>query len=292
MKKENKRFENSDIEEIKSKSIISYLDGLGIQAVSCNGHSYLYTAPYRNEKTASFKVDVSKNLFYDFGTGQNGDIIQLHQIIKNLSFVEAVKELKSQSFFFHCPDYVKKATNTNTNTIEMLKVKDLENKALIEYLKSRSIPYKLGKTYLKEAYYSINEKRYFALAFENCKGGYELRNLYFKGSTSPKAYTFIEGLTSSNVSIFEGFMDFLSAFVHFGKTKPLNDVIILNSLSQVNSIHSLLSKYDKAFLFFDNDKSGLEAVKTFRENFKIKVYDKSNIYENHKDFNQFISVYN
>ena len=36
-----------------------------------------YSAPYRTERTPSFKVDIAKNVWFDFGMGKGGDIFDL-----------------------------------------------------------------------------------------------------------------------------------------------------------------------------------------------------------------------
>ena len=36
-----------------------------------------YKSPFRTEKEASFKVDLHKEVWYDFGLGKGGDIITL-----------------------------------------------------------------------------------------------------------------------------------------------------------------------------------------------------------------------
>ncbi|MCS2699157.1 CHC2 zinc finger domain-containing protein [Phocaeicola dorei] len=41
------------------------------------GNSVWYKSPFRTEKEASFKVDLHKELWYDFGLGKGGDIITL-----------------------------------------------------------------------------------------------------------------------------------------------------------------------------------------------------------------------
>jgi len=62
-------------------------------------------------------------------------------------------------------------------------------------------------------YYTYNGKSYFALAFANESGGYELRNRYYKGCYGHKDISLIPGrnTASKSVAVFEGFMDFLSA---------------------------------------------------------------------------------
>lgn len=49
-----------------NKKITDFLHGQGYQPVSIKGSNWWYMSPLRNERTASFKVDVNKNLWYDF----------------------------------------------------------------------------------------------------------------------------------------------------------------------------------------------------------------------------------
>ena len=59
-----------------------------------------------------------------------------------------------------------------------------------------------------------------AIGFKNDSGGYELRNPYFKGSSSPKDITtFNNG--AKEATVFEGFIDFLS-FMAIHKNQSQN----------------------------------------------------------------------
>lgn len=57
------------------------------------GSNYVGLCPFHNEKTPSFTVSESKQLFHCFGCGEGGDLISFIMKIENLSFVEAVKFL-------------------------------------------------------------------------------------------------------------------------------------------------------------------------------------------------------
>ena len=57
------------------------------------GSSYVGLCPFHNEKTPSFTLSETKQLFYCFGCGEGGDVISFIMKIENLSFVEAVKLL-------------------------------------------------------------------------------------------------------------------------------------------------------------------------------------------------------
>lgn len=57
------------------------------------GSNYIGLCPFHNEKTPSFTVSETKQLFHCFGCGEGGDVISFIMKIENLSFVEAVKFL-------------------------------------------------------------------------------------------------------------------------------------------------------------------------------------------------------
>lgn len=57
------------------------------------GSNYVGLCPFHNEKTPSFTVSESKQLFHCFGCGEGGDLINFIMKIENLSFVDAVKFL-------------------------------------------------------------------------------------------------------------------------------------------------------------------------------------------------------
>ena len=65
------------IEEIKAIPMAAFLARMGYEPARRRGDEYWYLAPYREERTASFQVNVRKEIWHDFGTGQGGDIFNL-----------------------------------------------------------------------------------------------------------------------------------------------------------------------------------------------------------------------
>ena len=57
------------------------------------GTDYVGLCPFHNEKTPSFKVSPSKNIYKCFGCGVSGDAIQFVKERKKIAFSDAVKEL-------------------------------------------------------------------------------------------------------------------------------------------------------------------------------------------------------
>lgn len=57
------------------------------------GKDWFGRCPFHSEKTGSFKVDIDKGLYYCFGCGARGDIINFTMEMEKLSFLEAVKHI-------------------------------------------------------------------------------------------------------------------------------------------------------------------------------------------------------
>gem|GEM_PF-4687033 len=55
-----------------------------------------FHSPTRREKTPSFKVDLNKNLWYDFGIGEGGTLIDLVIKLNNYSVPEALADIGSR----------------------------------------------------------------------------------------------------------------------------------------------------------------------------------------------------
>lgn len=113
----------------------------------------------------------------------------------------------------------------------------------------------------------------------------KIRNPFFKGSFPPKA---ISHLAKGNprCCLYEGFIDFLSA-EKFG-FNDCNDVIVLNSVANLGKAIPLLNDYSVMLCFFDNDAAGQAAYSRLEKEFGTKACDKSSLYPNHKDLNDYL----
>lgn len=61
------------------------------------GSNYFGLCPFHNEKTGSFSVTPSKQMFYCFGCHQGGNVITFVQKYENMTFTEAVKMLADRA---------------------------------------------------------------------------------------------------------------------------------------------------------------------------------------------------
>ena len=80
------------IEEIKSRSDIVKVISDYIK-VQQSGANYKGLCPFHGEKTPSFYINTSKQIYKCFGCGEGGDVINFIMKIENLEFMDAVKLL-------------------------------------------------------------------------------------------------------------------------------------------------------------------------------------------------------
>lgn len=277
--------------EANAISIKQYLSEKGIQPVKDRGYYGMYYSPFREDHNASLKVDYNKNVWHDFGTGEGGGLIDLVMKMQNSTFYEAITMLEKEqekfsSFSFHGnQNHLPAGTLKPEPSISIQKMQTINNPALIDYLKERRINVDIARTHCYEIYYSVNDKTYFAVGFQNDLGGYELRNKYFKGCTS-KDITSIKR-NSDHCLLFEGFMDYLTFLtMKYIQWSPV-DVIVLNSLTNLPKVKNNLVSYNSISAFLDNDQTGKKAVQEL-ESICKDVIDQSFFYTKYKDLNEYL----
>ena len=140
-----------------------------------------------------------------------------------------------------------KVASSPASSLELLSVRPLTHPKLSEYISKRAVNLSVARKYCSEINYSVCGRHYYAIGFPNDKGGWELRNPFFKGCIAPKAETsFAQGTV--RMQLFEGFMDFLS----WRTIKPndISDVVVLNSLALLSKVAPRLGGYQMVESFF------------------------------------------
>ena len=202
-----------DIQTARQIKIADYLHSLGFSPVKQQGINLWYKSPLREETEASFKVNTERNQWYDFALGKGGNIIALTQELYCSDHVpyllqrieEQTPRIRPISFSFG-------KQSSSEPSFQQLEIVPLSSPALLTYLQERGINIVLAKRECSEAHFINNGKQYFAIAFPNVSGGYEIRNRYFKGCIAPKEISHIKqpGTARETCYVFEGFMDYLS----------------------------------------------------------------------------------
>lgn len=221
------------IKEIKSIPLVTFLSRLGHEPAAKKGTRLWYKSPLRQEHTPSFKVETTLNCWYDFGLGKGGNIIDLATELYQSTDLRYLMRCIANSYPVPSVQTVASfyPQRHSAPSMERFEVVPLEHRALVAYLQERGIPAHIAKANCKEAHYTVNGKCYFAVAFENVNGGWELRNRYFKGCRGRKDISYLPWARdgpSTECAVFEGFIDYLSALA-LGIISGA-DAIILNSV--------------------------------------------------------------
>jgi hypothetical protein len=280
-------------DELKRIDLVGYLDSLGHQPKLIRNSDFWYYSPFREEKTPSFKVNRQRNVWFDHGSGEGGTIIDLGVKLFNCTYHELIEKLTNgNSILNKRPEAPPIKASTTKSKIEVLSIGSLKAPELTSYLKSRGIYIDTAAQYCSEVDFRIGERTYKAIGFPNRTGGFELRNQWFKGSSTPKDISLITSENnSSKLSVFEGFIDFLSALTisnpKFLETTKDSSFLVLNSVAFIGREIPLLRSFPEVSLFLDNDNAGKEA-KTRLQAQGIPFKDASTWYSKHKDVNEFL----
>jgi len=267
------------------------LEKLGYLPKKRSNYDIWYLSPFREEKTPSFKINTNLNIWYDFGEGTGGNILDLFMGLYQLNISEALKRISDLNGCFNFPVFTppKKAPLKVKKPV-IQSVKEIHNPDLIKYLeKTRGININLARLYLSEVHYQLGDKKYFALGQANISGGFELKNKYFKGAIGKKNIShFLGNNKNGRVAIFEGSLDFLSLLSIHKMHTPPHDVIILNSVSFINNAIELIKKneYTEIHTYFDNDKAGDKALSSIKKTFE-NTLDHRDSYKKFNDINEY-----
>lgn len=270
--------------------LVSYLKKKGFRIGKTNTKEVWFYSPFRdNERTPSFKINISKNVFFCHSSGIGGTIIDFIMKYNNCSIKEALVILSKDTFSIH--QQTKQIKSEQKPTYSIKKVTELTNQNLLDYLSSRKINLQFAKQFCFQVHYSFSKgKEFYGIGFMNDVGGLEIRNKIFKGCLGKKEITTINN-NSDVVSIFESWSDFLS-YLTLKNEIPKENFIILNSTSLVKKMIGLIEDYSPVKLFFDNDEAGNKAINFIKENTNNKIIDNRIHYKKYNDLNDYLVAIN
>jgi hypothetical protein len=285
-------------EQANQIDLVDYLNSLGYQPQKIRRSDYWYFSPFRNEKEPSFKINRNKNVWYDHGLGKGGNLIDFLTEFHHCDVSSALQRIS----FFHQPNMIigEIANDSLSPGHKILKSPDKENGikivsiksplhdlVLLRYLLQRGIKESIADQYTCEVQFTNmgKEKLYKAIGFKNDAGGYELRNEYFKGSSSPKDVTYINN-NSDSLDVFEGFFDFMTyQAINERQPQPPHNFLILNSLAFFQKSQPLMERHNSIYLYLDHDNAGrIITSNALKSSPKFK--DESILYKEYKDLNE------
>src|SRR5210317_223708 len=133
--------------EIKSKLSIVELVSEYVQLKKAGAY-YKGLSPFTNEKTPSFYVSPQKDIAYCFSTNQGGDIFTFYQLVENVSFPEALKDLAEKTNVslsnYNIPksedaDKKNNLYDIQSELIKIFKKELISSKDHLLYLKNRGV---------------------------------------------------------------------------------------------------------------------------------------------------------
>ena len=277
--------------EIKTIPLADFLSQLGHEPAVRKGTRLWYKSPLRQERTPSFKVETTLNCWYDFGLGKGGNIIDLATELYQSTDLRHLMSCIANSYPVPSVQTVASSypQRHSAPNVERFEVVPLEHRALIADLQERGIPAHIATANCEEAHYSVKGKSYFAVAFKNVSGGWELRNRYFKGCRGRKDISYLPWARdgpSTECAVFEGFIDYLSALTLDIISGA--DAIIFNSVVNVNKAVPYLKGFTTINCYLDNDNAGQSALAELTAIYGSTVIDRSTLYSEFNDLNDFL----
>lgn len=121
------------------------------------GANFIGLCPFHNEKTPSFSVSPSKQIYHCFGCGEGGDVISFIMKYTNLDFIEAVKLLanrvnitideKEANVDLKTKKDKEIATNINKEVARYFHNNLLNDRSALDYLYNRGLKEKTIRAY-------------------------------------------------------------------------------------------------------------------------------------------------
>lgn len=262
--------------------IREYLLRRGLQPHHETATHGMFLSPLREERTPSFSVRYDKGLWYDFGLGEGGTLLQLVMRLEGCGLAEAIRRLRKGSADEAPIQPLPTVLPRGDSPLRILGVGEIRHPALIGYLRERGIDPAVAGALCREVHYTVGERRFFAIGFRNDAGGWELRSPQFKGSSAPKSITTFDR-HGDTALLFEGFFDLLSYLTLQHEPEPTADTAVVNLPRAL----PYLAHHATIHAFLDNDEAGRLTLERLRSALPgATVIDRAEGYRAHKDLNE------
>lgn len=153
------------IEEVRIRNDIVDVIA-GYVRLQKKGASYFGLCPFHNEKSPSFSVSQSKQMYYCFGCSAGGNVITFLQRYENASYQEAIKMLADRAGIkLPEAEYSEEARQKENHRVRLLDVN--REAATYFYRQLREMQGKQGLSYLQNRQLSDETLHKFGLGFAN-----------------------------------------------------------------------------------------------------------------------------
>lgn len=153
------------VEEIRSRSdIVDVISGY--VRIQKKGASYFGLCPFHNEKSPSFSVSPTKQMYYCFGCGAGGNVYSFLMNYENYSFPEAVKVLAERAGVA-LPEIEYNEEQKKTASLKATLLEINKEAAKYYYYCLRSPNGKQGMDYFEKRQLSEETRKQFGLGYAN-----------------------------------------------------------------------------------------------------------------------------
>ncbi|MDD2969415.1 MAG: DNA primase [Lachnospiraceae bacterium] len=151
------------VEEIRQKNdIVDVVSGY--VRLQKKGSNYFGLCPFHNEKSPSFSVTPSKQMYYCFGCGAGGNVFTFIMEYENYSFQEAIKHLADKAgITLPEIEYSEEAKTKESKRAKLLEIN--KEAAKYYYFQLRGQHGELGLDYLKDRGLSEETMHQFGLGY-------------------------------------------------------------------------------------------------------------------------------
>ena len=188
------RYSEDKIEEIRSANNIVDVIGSYVHLTK-KGANYFGLCPFHNEKSPSFSVSQSKQMYYCFGCGAGGNVISFIMEYENYSFMEAVKFLAERAGI-ELPEEDESEEARKEASFRSMILEANKAAAYYYYKKLYSDGGASGLQYFRKRQLTDDTIRSFGLGFSG-KGGTETVN-YLKSKGFDEKIIIAAGLCNVN----------------------------------------------------------------------------------------------
>jgi hypothetical protein len=168
----NTNLNNTD--ELRQIPIVSYLEHQGYRPAKPENSrgEVKFLSPFRSETKPSFSVNVGKNVWHDYGTGEGGSIFDLVMKLWNVDFIKAKEILGKGTYkqMFYRPSdthYERQRPSPFTD----IRASPLTSTYFLDYCKERCIDLDVAKEECRQVDFRLSGHMNSAIGFENDKGG-------------------------------------------------------------------------------------------------------------------------
>lgn len=167
------------VEEVRMKNdIVDVISGY--VRMQKRGSNYVGLCPFHNEKTPSFAVSGSKQMYHCFGCGAGGNVFTFLMNYENYSFQEAVKVLADRAGV-KLPEveYTEEMRQKENKRTQLLAVN--KDAAKFFYYQLRSPQGRIGYEYLTKRALTEETMQHFGLGYAGLSGASLVQYLKQKG---------------------------------------------------------------------------------------------------------------